>query len=102
MESVSHGLRKENRWGGVPSFIKEHKSANLSLKNLLHFCMEDSISWEFRDSSHGVAYRGGSTVVTMGPARDYANGDTSVYPGLGPSRVEVTPLLPACFVLTRQ
>jgi hypothetical protein len=37
MESVSHGLRKEKRWGGVPSLIKEHKSANLSLKNLLHF-----------------------------------------------------------------
>jgi hypothetical protein len=32
MESVSHGLRKEKRWGGVPSFIKEHKSANLSPK----------------------------------------------------------------------
>jgi hypothetical protein len=32
MESVSHGLRKEKRWGGVPSFIKEHKSANLSQK----------------------------------------------------------------------
>jgi hypothetical protein len=31
MESVSHGLRKEKRWGGVPSFIKEHESANLSL-----------------------------------------------------------------------
>jgi hypothetical protein len=30
MESVSHGLWKE-KWGGVPSFIKEHKSANLSL-----------------------------------------------------------------------
>jgi hypothetical protein len=59
-------------------------------------------SWEFRDSSHGVAYRRGSTVVTMGLARDCANGDTSVYPGLGPSRVEVKPLLPACFVLTRQ
>ena len=29
-------------WGGVPSFIKEHKSTNISLKNLLHFCMEDS------------------------------------------------------------
>jgi hypothetical protein len=42
MESVSHGLWKEKRWGGVPSFIKEHKSANLYLKNLLHFCMEDS------------------------------------------------------------
>jgi hypothetical protein len=42
MESVSHGLTKEKRWGGVPSFIKEHKSANLSLKNLLHFCMNDS------------------------------------------------------------
>jgi hypothetical protein len=25
MESVSHGLRKEKRRGGVPSFIKEHK-----------------------------------------------------------------------------
>jgi hypothetical protein len=58
--------------------------------------------WEFRDSSHGVAYREGSTVVTMGPARDYANGDTSVYLGSGPSRVEVKPLLPACFILTRQ
>jgi hypothetical protein len=39
MESVSHGLWKE-KWGGVPSFIKEHQSVNLSLKNLL--CMEDS------------------------------------------------------------
>jgi hypothetical protein len=39
MESVSHGLWKE-KWGGVTSFIKEHKSANLSLKNL--FSMEDS------------------------------------------------------------
>jgi hypothetical protein len=32
MKSVSHRLRKEKRWGGVPSFIKEHKSANLSQK----------------------------------------------------------------------
>jgi hypothetical protein len=39
MESVNHGLWKE-KWGGVSSFIKEHKSANLSLKNLLS--MEDS------------------------------------------------------------
>jgi hypothetical protein len=37
IESVSHGLWKEKRWGGVPRFIKEHKSANLSLKNLLIF-----------------------------------------------------------------
>jgi hypothetical protein len=42
MESVSHGLRKEKGWGGVPSFIKENKNVNLSLKNLLHFGMEDS------------------------------------------------------------
>jgi hypothetical protein len=42
MESVSHGLWKEKRWKGVPSFIKEHQSANPSLKNLLTFCMEDS------------------------------------------------------------
>jgi hypothetical protein len=59
-----------------------------------------TVSWEFRDSSHGVAYQWGSTVVTMGPAQDCANGDTSVYLGLGPSRVEVKPLLPACFVLS--
>jgi hypothetical protein len=31
---------ERKRWGGVPSFIREHQSANLSLKNLL--CMEDS------------------------------------------------------------
>jgi hypothetical protein len=31
MKSVSHCLWKE-KWGGVPNFIKEHKSANLSLK----------------------------------------------------------------------
>jgi hypothetical protein len=39
MESVIHGLWKE-KWGGVPSFIKEHQSAVLSLKNFLS--MEDS------------------------------------------------------------
>jgi hypothetical protein len=56
------------------------------------------LSWEFRDSSHGMAYRRGSTVVTMGPARDYANGDTLVYPGSGPSRLEVKPyFLPALY-----
>jgi hypothetical protein len=34
--------------------------------------------------------------VTMGPARDYAYRDTSVYPGPGPSRLEVNPyFLPA-------
>jgi hypothetical protein len=42
MELVSDALRKEKRWGGVPSIIKEHKRANLSLKKLLPFCMEDS------------------------------------------------------------
>jgi hypothetical protein len=31
---------ERKRWGGVPSFIKEHQSANLSLKTC--FCMEDS------------------------------------------------------------
>jgi hypothetical protein len=38
IESVSHGLQKE-KWGGVPSFIKEHKCVNLS-QNLSS--MEDS------------------------------------------------------------
>jgi hypothetical protein len=35
----------------------------------------------------------------MGPARDCANRDTSVYPGSGPSTLEVTPLLPALFLI---
>jgi hypothetical protein len=30
-------------------------------------------------------------MVTMGPARDHANRATSVYPGSGPSRLEVNP-----------
>jgi hypothetical protein len=56
------------------------------------------LSWEFRDSSHGEAYRRGSTMVTMGPARDCANRDTTVYPGSGPSRLEVNPyFLPASY-----
>jgi hypothetical protein len=49
------------------------------------------VSWEFGDSSHGEAYRRGSTLVTMGLAQDCANRDTSVYPGSGPSRLEVNP-----------
>jgi hypothetical protein len=42
LQNTSHfvTLFSAQRWGGVPSFIKEHHSANLSLKNLL--CMEDS------------------------------------------------------------
>jgi hypothetical protein len=31
MESVSHGLRKEKRWGGVPSFIKRAQKVAISL-----------------------------------------------------------------------
>jgi hypothetical protein len=55
-----------------------------------------SMSWEFRDSSHEEAYRRGSMMVMMGPAQDRANRDTSVYPGSGPSRLEVNPyFLPA-------
>jgi hypothetical protein len=37
-------------------------------------------------------------MVTMGSARDRANRDTSVYPGSGPSRLEVNPyFLPALY-----
>jgi hypothetical protein len=43
---------------------------------------------------------GARRCATMGPARDCANRDTSVYPGSGPSTPEVKPLLPACFVLS--
>jgi hypothetical protein len=39
-----------------------------------------------------------ATVETRGPARDYAYSDTTVYPGSGPSRVEVNPyFLPASY-----
>ena len=31
MESVSHGLRKKKRWGGVPSFIKRAQKVPISL-----------------------------------------------------------------------
>jgi hypothetical protein len=31
MESVSHGLRKEKRWGAVPSFIKRAQKVPISL-----------------------------------------------------------------------
>jgi hypothetical protein len=31
MESVNHGLRKEKRWGGVPSFIKRAQKVPISL-----------------------------------------------------------------------
>jgi hypothetical protein len=62
------------------------------------FNVGDFVSWEFRDSSHGEAYQRGSTLVTMGPARDCANRDTSVYPDSGPSRLEVNPyFLPASY-----
>jgi hypothetical protein len=37
-------------------------------------------------------------MVMMGPARDRANRDTTVYPSLGPSRLEVNPyFLPASY-----
>jgi hypothetical protein len=56
--------------------------------------------WEFRDSSHGEAYRRCSTMVTMGPARDRANRDTSIFLGSGPSLLEVNPyFLPASYWL---
>jgi hypothetical protein len=37
MESVSHGLWKEKRWGGVPSFIKEHKKCQSLSKTCFIF-----------------------------------------------------------------
>jgi hypothetical protein len=39
----------------------------------------------------GMAYRRGSTVVTMGPAQDCANGDTSVTQVQGPRGGGKTP-----------
>jgi hypothetical protein len=39
MESVSHGLWEE-KWGGVPSFIKEYQCANFSKNSkLLSTCL---------------------------------------------------------------
>jgi hypothetical protein len=97
---IAAGYEKRDEEGDEDE--EYHKKDKYMRENPKYSDPSAEVSWEFRDSSHGVAYRGGSTVVTMGPARDCANGDTSVYPGSGPSRVEVKPVLPACFVLTRQ
>jgi hypothetical protein len=35
----------------------------------------------------------------MGPARDCVTGTPAVYPGSGPSTLEITPLLPALFLI---
>jgi hypothetical protein len=43
------------------------------LKNLSKAFDTNDVSWEFRDSSHGLAYRRGSTMVMMGLAWDHAN-----------------------------
>jgi hypothetical protein len=37
IKSVSHGLWKEKRWGGVPSFIKEHKKCQSLSKTCFIF-----------------------------------------------------------------
>jgi hypothetical protein len=42
MESVSHGLRKEKVGRSAKLYKRAQKCQSLSLKNLLHFCMEDS------------------------------------------------------------
>jgi hypothetical protein len=47
----------------------------------------------------GWLNEGARRCATMGPARDCANRDTSVYPGSGPSTSEVKPLLPALFCI---
>jgi hypothetical protein len=57
----SNKLREPNRLGGGGG-----RSGGLTK---LYYQL---VSWKFRDSSHGEAYRRGSTMVTMGPARDYA------------------------------
>jgi hypothetical protein len=41
MESVSHGLRKEKGGEECQALLKSTK-VPISIKNLLHFCMEDS------------------------------------------------------------
>jgi hypothetical protein len=37
IESVSHGLRKEKRWGGVPSFIKRAQKCHSLSQKLASF-----------------------------------------------------------------
>jgi hypothetical protein len=66
-----------------------------------HRCTLDR-SWAVEEAQEQVDWDTPVSKTPIGPARDYANGDTSVYPGSGPPRVEVKPLLPACFVLSRQ
>jgi hypothetical protein len=59
---------------------------------------EVSVSWEFRDSSHGDGLTEGLDGVRRrpGPAQDCVTRHHG-YPGSGPFPPEVKPLLPALF-----
>jgi hypothetical protein len=59
----------------------------------------DSMSWEFRDSSHGDGLTEGLDDGDDGSSSGLCQRRHLGYPGSGPSTPEVKPLLPACFLL---
>jgi hypothetical protein len=58
------------------------------------------MSWDFSDSSHGDGLMEGLDGYDDGSGSGLCNWDTTVYPGSGPSTLEVTPLLPALFLIS--
>jgi hypothetical protein len=57
------------------------------------------LSWEFGDSSHGDGLTEGLDGGDDGSGSGLCQRRHLGYPGLGPSAMEVKPLLPACFLL---
>jgi hypothetical protein len=61
-----------------------------------------TLSWEFRDSSHGDGLTEGLDGGDDGSGSGLRQRRHLGYPGLGPSTPQVKPLLPACFLLSSQ
>jgi hypothetical protein len=83
-----------DRWGSRPELDSRRRRA---LPHGGH-----QLSWEFRDSSHGDALSEGLDSGDDGSGSGLCQQRHLGYPGSGPSTPEVTPLLPACFLLSSQ
>jgi hypothetical protein len=59
-----------------------------------------TLSWEFRDSSHGDGLTEGLDGGDDGSSSGLCQRRHLGYPGSGPSTPEVKPLLPACFLIS--
>jgi hypothetical protein len=83
-----------------PSHVPRRRWPSRSRAFQGHRRLPCRMSWYFRDSSHRVASREGSSEYSDGSSSRLGSDDTSTYPGSGPSSPEVKPLHPALFFIT--